>query len=132
MAGAHMNGRRLNRDMRRRWIGGVCAGIAEHLGVPVFFIRLLALMTLVTPVMPLAVILYIIAVLRIPKAPRAPEAQDPEQVAFQRSITYAPSASFGQVRHRLRELEHRVRRMEAYVTSTEFELDQGLGRRPHG
>ena len=116
---------RIYRDTRRRWIGGVCAGFADHLGVPVFFIRLLALMLLVTPVAPLAVIIYLFLLFRIPKRPTPPPSES-EAEDFRRQVTHAPAATFGQVRHRMRELEHRIRRLEAYVTSTEFKFNQSF------
>lgn len=117
--------RRLYRDIEHRWIGGVCAGIALYLAVPVFWVRLITVLPMFSPLLPLVVLSYIIAVLRIPPPPEGLYEND-EQRDFLRSLNAAPSTTFGEIRHRMRELEHRLRRMEAYVTSPEFEFDQGM------
>ena len=121
--------RRLYRDPKRRWIGGVCAGLAEYLAVPVFLVRLLTIPLLLSPLCPLAVIAYVICLFKIPVRDTHSTKEDPEIEMFRRSVNRAPAATFGQVRHRMREIEHKLRRMEAYVTSAEYEIDQGLGRR---
>ncbi|MDX1569656.1 MAG: PspC domain-containing protein [Xanthomonadales bacterium] len=121
--------RRLYRDPNRRWIGGVCAGIAEYLAVPVFLVRLLTIPLLLSPLCPLTLIAYVICLFKIPVRETHGKPEDPEIENFRRSVNRAPAATFGQVRHRMREIEHRIRRMEAYVTSAEYEIDQGIGRR---
>ena len=113
-----INRRRLYRDPERGWIGGVCAGIAAYLAVPVFWVRLLTVLPLFSPLMPLSV-------LRIPVPPDELYESD-EQREFLHSLNAAPSTTFGELRHRMRDLEHRVRRMEAYVTSPEFDFEQGM------
>jgi phage shock protein C len=125
-----MNGRRLQRDVERRWIGGVCAGLANYLTVPVFFVRLCALPLVLTPLLPLSVVAYVVACLAIPAAPERTEPVDTEREEFRRSALASPSATFRHVRHQMRELEHRIRRMEAYVTSPGFDIDQQLGAGP--
>ncbi|MEM7708190.1 MAG: envelope stress response membrane protein PspC [Pseudomonadota bacterium] len=117
--------RRLYRDPSRRWIAGICAGIANHLGVPVFWVRLLAVLPMLSPLLPLMVLSYIVATLRIPMEPETLY-EDAEEQAFVRSVHLAPSATFGELRHRMRNLEYRLRRLEAYVTSPEFNIDEDL------
>ena len=51
-----------------------------------------------------------------------------EKAEFWRGVSNAPSDAFGSLRHRFRELNLRLERMEAYVTSKEFEIDRELGR----
>ncbi len=118
---------RLYRDPRGAWVAGVCAGIANYLGVPVFWIRLLTVLPLLSPLMPLVVISYLVATIRIPREPEELY-RDDEEKEFWQSVSHAPSATFGEVRHKMRDLEHRLRRLEAYVTSTEFEFNQNLPR----
>ena len=117
--------RRLFRDPRRGWVAGVCAGIASYLGVPVFWVRLLIVLPLLSPLCPLVIISYIVAALRIPREPDELY-ESVEQQEFWQSVNTAPAATFGQLRHTMRDLEHRLRRLEAYVTSTEFEFHQNL------
>ncbi|MEM9532715.1 MAG: envelope stress response membrane protein PspC [Pseudomonadota bacterium] len=117
--------RPLYRDPSRRWIAGICAGIANHLGVPVFWVRLLAVLPLFSPLLPLMLLAYVVATFRIPMEP-ASLYETPEEQEFLRAVHAAPSATFGQLRHRMRGLEHRLRRLEAYVTSPEFNIEQDL------
>lgn len=121
--------RRLYRNPERRWIGGVCAGIADYLAVPVFWVRLLALLPMLSPLLPLVALGYFIMVLRIPVQPDGLY-QNTEQEEFLRTVHSAPSATFGEVRHRLRDIEHRIRRMEAYVTSADFRFREIGAERP--
>lgn len=117
--------RRIYRDTERRWIGGVCAGIANYLAVPVFWVRLLTVLPMFSPLFPIVVLTYIIAVFRIPPQPDKLYANNEEE-EFLNALNRAPANTFGQLRHSMRDLEHRLRRMEAYVTSTEFEFEQGM------
>ena len=55
--------------------------------------------------------------------------QTQEQAEFWRGVSNAPSDVFGSLRHRFRELNLRLERMEAYVTSREFSIDRELGRK---
>ncbi|MDJ0657181.1 MAG: envelope stress response membrane protein PspC [Xanthomonadales bacterium] len=121
----HSRRRRLYRDKSRGWIGGVCAGISNHLGVPVFWVRLLTVLPLLSPLAPIVFLCYVVATLRIPLEPESLY-QNQEEEEFYRSIQSAPSATFGELRHTMRELEHRLRRLEAYVTSPEFDFEQGM------
>jgi len=47
-------------------------------------------------------------------------------------VSNAPSDVFGAMRHRFRELNVRLEKMEAYVTSREFEIDRELARSGKG
>ena len=42
---ARPTGRRLQRNLRRRWLGGVCAGLADFIGVEATWVRLVALVS---------------------------------------------------------------------------------------
>ena len=117
-----MRPRRFFRDTHRGWIGGVCAGIANHLGVPVFWVRLLAILSLMSPLSVFAFIAYWVMVFRIPKEPEGLY-ENPEEKAFYRAVKASPADTFGQVKHNLRDLEYRLRNMEAYITSTDFQFD---------
>ena len=125
MSPAQYRRRRIYRDTRRGWVAGICAGMANHLGVPVFWIRLLAILPLMTPLLPFVVLAYIIATFRIPVEPDG-LFESAEEMEFRRSVHSAPAATFGQLRHTMRDLEYRLRRLEAFVTSPQFSIDEGL------
>jgi len=56
--------------------------------------------------------------------------QDVQQAEFWRGVSNAPSDVFGSLSHRFKELNLRLEKMEAFVTSKEFEIDRELGRGP--
>lgn len=122
------NTHRLYRDPSHSWLGGVCAGIANYSGLPLLVVRVLAVLLLLSTG-PIAVLTYIIMVFAVPKEPRDLYAS-PDAREFFQDAHREPVATIGQIRQQMRRVEHRLQRMEAYVTSTQFELDQGLrGRR---
>jgi phage shock protein C len=73
------------------------------------------------------IVAYIVLAIVLPVKP-ANLYETPEQAEFWRGVSNAPSDVFGSLRHRFRELSLRLERMEAYVTSKEFEIDRELGR----
>lgn len=117
--------RRLYRDRKNAIVAGVCAGIADYFGARRGIIRLITVLVFFTPLMPLVAITYVLAAINLPERPDDLYT-DKQEEAFWQSINSAPRNTFGQVRHRVRELELRLRRLEAYVTSKEFELDREL------
>lgn len=118
---------RLYRDTEHAWLAGVCAGLAEKHGLPRVVVRAIAVLLLFTPLNFAVVVAYLVAAFAIPRKP-VDLYRSPEEETFWRSVNRAPADTFGALRHRFRELEHRLRRMEAYITSKEFELDRELGR----
>ncbi len=122
-----MSRHRLYRDPRRSWLGGVCAGLANHWGLPVFIVRLLAVLLLFATG-PIAVLAYIVMVIAVPREPRDLYAS-PEARSFYQEAHRQPVATISQIRQQMRRMEHRLRRMEAYVTSTEFEFNRGINDR---
>lgn len=120
---------RLYRDTEHKVIAGVCAGLAEKHGMSRLVVRAIAVLLLFTPLTLFVVISYCVAAFVVPKKPRDLYSSPDEEV-FWRSVNRAPSDTFGQLRHRFRQMENRLRRMEAYVTSKEFEMDRELGRGP--
>lgn len=118
---------KLYRDSEHAILAGVCAGLAEKHGLPRLVVRLIAVLLLFTPLNFAVVIAYIVAAFAVPRKP-ADLYRSPEEETFWRSVNRAPSDTFGTMRHRYRELEQRLRRMEAYITSSEFELDRELGK----
>ena len=120
------NPHRLYRDRENAMIAGVCAGIAEYFG---FCRKAVRIITAIGAVlfMPFVVTSYIILAILLPVRP-AEEKVDEEKAKFWRGVSNAPSDVFSNVRHRFRELDRRVQKMEAFVTSKEFDIDRELGR----
>ena len=124
------NPHRLYRDRDNALIAGVCAGLADYFGwnrrgvrVATFLGGLLFL--------PFVVPAYLILALLMPSRPREPQL-DKAQADFWRGVSNAPADVFSALHHRFRELDLRLQRMEAHVTSRAFEFDRKLAKGAHG
>jgi len=125
----HKNPHRLFRDKENAILAGVCAGIAEYFGLNRKGVRLVTfLFMLFPPFFAFVVVSYVILTIVLPVKP-TDLYENSEQAEFWRGVSNAPSDVFGALRHRFRELNHRLEKMEAFVTSREFEIDQELGRK---
>ena len=125
----HKNPHRLFRDKENAVLAGVCAGIAEYFGLNRKGVRLVTFLSMLfPPFFAFIAISYIVLAIVLPVKPNDLY-ESTEQAEFWRGVSNAPSDVFGAMRHRFRELNHRLEKMEAFVTSREFEIDQELGRK---
>ena len=123
------NPHRLYRDKENAMLAGVCAGLANYFGLNRKGLRLImAVSTLFF--LPFMVPAYIILAIILPVKPHDLY-KDESQEKFWRGVSMAPSDVFSNLSHRFRELDLRLQKMEAYVTSREFEMDRELGRNSH-
>jgi phage shock protein C len=122
-----VNPHRLYRS-NNRWISGVTAGLAEYFGLSITGCRLvMAFCALIFfPIVPM---LYAIMIFVLPRRP-ADLYRDAEEEAFWRTTTHNPTGSFSELRYRYRDMEERIRGMEAYVTSARFDFERELHRTP--
>ncbi len=122
------NPHRLYRDKHNAMLAGVCAGLADYFDLSRKGLRIaVVLMGLFPPFFPFVALTYIILAIILPVKPETLYNND-EQADFWRGVSNAPSDVFGAIRHRFRELNFRLEKMEAYVTSREFEIDRELSR----
>lgn len=120
------NPHRLYRDKQNRVLAGVCAGLADYFDFSRKGLRIVViLMALFPPFFPFVVLAYVLLAIIVPAKPDAMY-ENQEQADFWRGVSNAPSDVFGAIRHRFRELNMRLEKMEAYVTSREFEIDREL------
>jgi len=114
--------RRFYRNSDRALIGGVCAGLAEYFGFNLQVTRILAIFTLLMA-MPAALIAYFGVVFLVPSRSERKHRQeyDPE---FRKALRSNPVRTLGDVRRRYQGLDSRLARLERYVTSPRFNLDQ--------
>jgi phage shock protein C len=115
---------RVYRDTERGWIFGVCAGIADYIGVEPLLVRLAALLCLVFFFLPVLVAYAVFAIVLKPRPPAL--FASPSEEAFWRSIRTGPGEVLHGLNARLRAVDRRVRRMETLVTSNEFDLRRGF------
>jgi len=113
---------RLYRDTREGKILGVCAGLADYFGVETWVVRAIALIALVMFTIP-TLIAYFAAPLVIKEKPRDFYGSRDEE-GFWRGVRTEPSETAGALRHKFRDIERRMRAIEAYVTSREFSLNR--------
>jgi len=126
-------GPRLYRDVDRRWIAGVLAGASAHFGWHLGWMRVLVMAACVTPLVPLVAIVYVLCAVFLPAHSNAAMGPPPAPAqAAAADWQPAPPAhvSAGELRTRIREMEERLRAMEAYVTSSKYEIDRELKRGP--
>lgn len=128
-----VEGRRLYRDSDRAILGGVCAGLASYLGINLKVTRFLCIIAFLCA-FPFAVVAYLLAVLLIPASSSRLHGYDHRvdydelrKEALREEILRAkPTVS--EVRERYRSMEERLAKIEKYVTSSRYELDEKLRR----
>lgn len=121
------NPHRLYRDRDNAILAGVCAGLANYFGLNRKGLRLVvAVSTLFF--FPFMVPAYIVLAIILPAKPQDLY-QDESQEKFWRGMSMAPSDVFSNLNHRFRELDLRLQKMEAFVTSREFSIDRELGKK---
>ena len=114
--------RRFYRNRDKAMLAGVCAGFADYFGFNLKVTRILAVIALFMA-MPVTLLVYFGAVFLVPPAPveHRSRAHDPE---FRRALRSSPHQTLGDVRRRFQALDGRLARLERYVTSSRFDLDQ--------
>ncbi len=120
------NPHRLYRDRENSIIAGVCAGIAEYFGFNRRAVRVIVAVSAIF-FLPFVLVSYLVLAILLPVKPAEPSIKE-EEARFWRGVSNAPADVFSGVKHRFRELDLRLQRMEAFVTSKEFEIDRELGR----
>ena len=115
---------RLYRDPDNGYLFGVAAGIAEYFGIEGWIVRALMILGLFMFAPPILFGYLMLAII----LRRKPEQlyRDSSEERFWRDVRVDPSSSFSRLRHRFRELEHRLRNMEAYVTSDAYRVHREI------
>ena len=114
--------RKFYRNRNRAVLGGVCAGMADYFGFNLKMTRVLAVVSLFMA-MPVTLIAYFGTVFLVPVAPEdaGQPNYDPE---FRKAVRSSPRQTLSDVRRRFQSLDSRMARLERYVTSSRFNLDQ--------
>lgn len=117
---------RLYRNPRKGFIFGVCAGAADYFAFDVTVVRVLTVLGSMFA-FPLVCIGYVVLGFVLPVRPYdGPETEQVDPV--QRKVRSDPHDMLSSVRHRARDLDARLQRLEKYVTSNRFRLDQEFQR----
>jgi phage shock protein C len=120
---------RLWRDTDRGILAGVCAGLADFIGVEPIVVRLAAVLGLIFFFLPTVAAYVILAIVLRPKPPAL--YASPDEEAFWRGVGTAPADTLHSLKRKFADLEARLGRMESEVTSGDFDLHRkfrDLGR----
>jgi len=112
---------RLYRDSEHGKLFGVCAGVADYFGFRRGAVRFAVIV--LSLFMPMTILIYLAMAFLLPRKPEEMY-KDKQEEQMWRDIRVEPATTFGRVRHRFRELEARLQRVERYVTSSRFKLDR--------
>ena len=147
----------LHRDPNKGKIAGVCAGIAEYFGMEIWLVRILTLTGFFLLAPPFFFVGYIAAWFILEKKPQGLSAQlnddefaprshhnrakgkgwhnvseqESDKVVVKSKVWQAgepPKQAFMDIKQRFAKNEDRLRKMETYVTSSEFQLNRELSK----
>ncbi len=120
MARSRPSRTRLYRNSREGRICGVIAGLADYLGINVSLLRLAVIGACFFFAGPV-VIGYIILAIALDDLPGDLYGSK-EEKEFWRDVHTEPSGTTKGLRHKFRNIERRLRELEALVTSSQYEL----------
>lgn len=115
---------RLYRNKERSILGGVCAGIADWTGFNLTALRVVTVL-LAIPFTAVMVIGYVLLWALVPKRP-INLYRDEHDEAFWQEVRRGPKDGVSRLNQRFRELDRRLQRMEAWLTSSEYRIDREL------
>ena len=144
------DGKQLYRDTENARIAGVCAGIAEYFGLETWLVRILAVTGFFLLAGPFMFVAYIACWFILDKKPmndgvtvstgsaqnrgkgwKNPMSSQSHKVEVKTKVWQAgepPKQAFHDIRHRFEKAEIRLRKIETYVTSREFQLNREISR----
>ncbi|MGA9335370.1 MAG: envelope stress response membrane protein PspC [Rudaea sp.] len=113
---------RFYRDPRNGKLMGVCAGLADYFRWNVTFVRILAVITLIW-FGTFTAIAYLVLGFMLPDKPDRLYDWDTDD-KYRSSVRRSADETFRDMRHRFRELDRKLQRLENYVTSSRYDLDR--------
>lgn len=118
--------RKLYRNRRKGVVGGVCAGLADYFDVDVVLVRIMAVTCLIFTLQ-VAFIGYWVAYFALNDDPKTLTNESGKLHSSFRN-SYERKRVFDSVHDRFRKVEQRLRKLEAYVTSTRFKLSDEIDK----
>ena len=121
------SGNKLYLDKENGMIAGVCAGIADHFGLDRWLVRIITI-TLLIFTNSLVIFIYILAWIVLDNKPDDYIDDELEkEFAFERIKRKVTGGNgFSDTFNRFSQLELRMRRLEAYITSKRFDLSKEI------
>lgn len=146
------NGKQLYRNPEKAKIAGVCSGVAEYFGLETWLVRILVVTGFFLLAGPFIFVAYIAAWFILDKKPKYLDTVQTTPHTFSRGKGWTnpnggrvketkvevktkvwqagepPKQAFHDIRNRFEKAESRLRRMETYVTSKEYQLNKEISR----
>ena len=101
---------------------GVCAGVADYFGFDRSIVR--AVTAVCAVFFPTTIIAYFILGMLLEHSPETEQMASTYDRELRRRVRSEPHSTLHSQRHRFRELDRRLQRLEKYVTSKRFRLDR--------
>ncbi len=117
---------RLYRNRKKGRISGVCAGVAEYFNLNVFWLRVITIVSCFLFFFPTVLIYFLLGFILEDKPKDL--YVDKEHDHFWRGVRSSPSNTLHELKHRFMSMEAKLRNMEAYVTSKEYQFDRELNK----
>lgn len=117
--------RKLYRSSNQAWLGGVCAGVADYYGQPVWLVRIL-MITLFVFSGSLGLLVYLAGVFLLEKQPT--HLPPPAGVRPQFGYGEDTAQRARQLTERMQQLDQRLQTMERYVTSSRYRFDKEFNK----
>ena len=112
-------------DKRNKRLFGVCAGIADYFGWDATWVRIGAVV-LTFAAMPFLPLVYIIAAWVADPKPAALYGENPDQSQFWKQVRVAPKRTIREVRSSFRDVDRRLRDVEAFTISSNARLSNEI------
>ncbi len=120
--------KKLYRNRKKGMVGGVCAGLADYFELDAKLVRIFFIVALIMTLQ-VAFIFYIIACFALDNDPDTLTNQDGKlDDKFKLKSAYERKSVIHSVQDRFGKVEDRIRRLEAYVTSSSFKLRDEINR----
>lgn len=120
--------KKLYRNRQKGIVGGVCAGLADYFELDITLVRIFFVVSLVFTLQ-VALIFYIVACFALDNDPDTlMDSEGRLSVKIKMRSEYERKSVIHSVHDRFQKLEDRIRRVEAYVTSTRFKLRDEIDR----
>ena len=113
-------------DKRNKRFLGVCAGVADYFGWDVTWVRIAAVVLTVSGIMSILPLIYFATAWIANPKPDALYIEDPDHSQFWKQVRVAPKRTIREVRSSFRDVDRRLRDVEAYMTSSNARLSNEI------
>ena len=103
-------------DKRHGKMMGVCAGLADYVGLDVTLVRILFVLAVICGGAGVLIPAYFITGWIAEDQPRELEASTPEETKFWQGVRQSPSRTARDIKSRFRDIDRRLAQIEHYVT----------------